>query len=381
VTSQTACLLGIPGAAFLLSLVWPSIRRAYGHAIQCLKRYPVVWKMPVGFAFTYGLFDFVNLAIVRWRGGMAWPPLIDWHGRLSEPSVDWQGALSVIEQLAGTWNCLVSVFPISVFAALLFVCNYRSLTRELLRTLRQRFGSWGWLLMAALLLCALAEIVKPALLLALPELTTRVPWQPLLTLATILNALAFAFEYLMGTALQLYLLLTIYGWVRGLQFDDRRMLPFAVRRLGFVIKWSLVIIAASLLFMHVPFALDAWWTGGIRWPTDGVRLILAVGMLVCGAVQIQLALHNDTLAQAFEANRRFLHDHGLAYAGLLAGAASLLFLLQILRRTGEVMLGNSLAAVGWTMVIQMLCAAVGGWILAAWVCFYQERAGGKEIAY
>ncbi len=380
-TSQLAWLLGLPGAAFLLSLAWPSIRRAYGHATRCLTRHPVVWKLPTGFALAYGVFDFLTLSIVRWRGGRAWPELFEWHGEPPSLDLDWSNAVPVFEQLAGTWNCLVSVFPLSVLAALLFIVNYRSLTRELFRTLLKRFGGRGWFLVFGLILCALAEIVKPALLTLLPELAAYFPWPLLLVGATSLNALAFAFEYLFGTALQLYLLLTIYGWARGLQLDERRLLPFAVRRLGFVIKWSLVIIAASFLLIHLPLGLDAWWTGGIRWHTDALRLSLALAMLVCGAVQIQLALHNDSLRQAFAANRKFLRQHGLAYLALVIGALGLFFLIQVVRMAGEEMLGDSLAATGWSILVQIGGAAVGGWVLAAWVCFYQERAGGKEIVY
>lgn len=329
----------------------------------------------------YGVFDFAVMTVVRWRGGRAWPPLTDWQGRIDWPSLDWLSFVPVAEQLAGTWNCLVAVFPLSILAALLFVMNYRNLTRELIRTLHRRFGKLGWLLLLALVFCVLPELIKPVLLIALPELAVRIPWPALLLGATTINALAFCFEYLFGTALQLYLVLTIYGWARGLQFEERRVLPFAVRRLGFVIKWSLVIIATTLLLIHVPLLLDAWWTGGIRWQADALRLALALAMLACGVVQIQLALHNDSLREAFAANRRFLRQHGLAYAGLITGALALFFLFQMIRGIGDQMLGDSVVTAGWDIVLNVICAVIGGWVLAAWVCFYQERAEGKEIVY
>ena len=73
-------------------------------------RHPVVWKLPAGFALAYGCFDFVVLTSVRWRGGRAWPPLVEWSGTIAIPDISWTSALPVAEQLAGTWNCLVSVF-------------------------------------------------------------------------------------------------------------------------------------------------------------------------------------------------------------------------------------------------------------------------------
>lgn len=374
-------MLGVPGAVFLLALAFPAVRRAYGLAAHCLARHPVVWKLPAGFALLYGVFDFVTLTIVRWRGGRAWPPLLDWQSPADIKMDLSPAALPTLEQLAGIWNCLVSVFPLSVIAALLLLINYRGLAGELIRTLHRRFGMRGWLLIIGLLFCAVAELAKPVLMIALPELAVRFPWQLLLVAATCLNALAFAFEYLFGTALQLYLLLTIYGWARGLQFDDRRLLPFAVRRLGFVIKWSLVIVGATLLLLHVPLALDAWWTGGIRWPTDALRVVLAVAMLICGVVQIQLALHNDSLCQAFAVNMKFLREHGIAYLALVVAALALFFSLQILRMAGEQVLGDSLATTGWNVLMHIICAGVGGWVLAAWVCLYHARSGGKEISY
>jgi len=381
VTSQLAWMLGIPGAVFLLALTFPAVRRAYRLAAHCLVRHPIVWRLPAGFAFIYAAFDVVTLIIIRWRGGRAWPPLLDWQPLAEGDVMATLGVLPALEQLAGIWNCLVSVFPLSVVAALLLLVNYRRLTGELISTLRRRFGGKAWLLILGLLVCALAELVKPLLMVALPELSARFPWQSLLLAATCLNALAFIFEYLFGTALQLCLLLTVYGWARGLQFDDRRMLPFAVRRLGFVIKWSLVIIAATLLLLHIPFALDAWWTGGIRWPTESFRLALAVAMLVCGAVQIQLALHNDSLRQAFTANFQFLRAHGFSYLALVLAALALFFGLQILRLAGEQMLGDSLLTAAWTMLLHVVCAAVGGWVLAAWVCLFHARSGGREISF
>ena len=72
----------------------------------------------------------------------------------------------------------------------------------------------------------------------------------LLVVCSVVNGLSFAFEYLLGTCLQVMLI--AYGWVRGLHFRRARVLQFAVRRMGFVLKWALVIVLATVALVHLP---------------------------------------------------------------------------------------------------------------------------------
>ena len=93
---------------------------------------------------------------------------------------------------------------------------------------------------------------------------------------------------LLGTCLQVYLLLIAYGWVRGLHFRRARVLQFAVRRMGFVLKWALVIVFATLALIHLPLFVEAWVTGDpIGWRTLVLveiisRPVLAAIMLLAG---------------------------------------------------------------------------------------------------
>ena len=118
------------------------------------------------------------------------------------------------------------------------------------------------------------------------------------------------------------------------------MLQFAVRRMGFVLKWALVIVLATLALIHLPLFVEAWITGDpIGWRTLVVverlsRPTLAAIMLLLATVQIRLVLHNDSLRGA--SSRMDVSQEGMASLPcfLLAGF-SLLFLLQILRLGGK----------------------------------------------
>jgi hypothetical protein len=244
------------------------------------------------------------------------------------------------------------------------------------------------LFLIAIAACALASVAKPLTLLALPEIVQVLSLHELVLLTGVINALSFAFEYLLGTCLQVYLALIAYGWVRGLHFRRARILHFAVRRMGFVLKWAVVIIMATLAVIHVPLFVEAWITGDpASWSTFAVagalaRPALAGVMLALATVQIRLTLRNDSLRGSIVAHWRFLKLHGLRCLVFFLAAFGLLFLLQALQQTGSAWLGVELWRTVWTILIEVLSAASVGWILAAWVCFYKScEDGAKSIAF
>ena len=296
--------------------------------------------------------------------------------------------LPASELLAGTLNCLVATFPVSVLSAVLFLSNYRGLTGELAYVFSRKYGLWGWMLLALLAACALASILKPITLLALPEVARILSLHELLFVSSSVNALSFAFEYLLGTCLQIYLLVTAYGWVRGLHFRRVRVLQFAVRRMGFVLKWAVVIILATLALIHIPLFVEAWMIGEpVGWRTfvavEAIaRPTLAAVMLALATVQIRLVLHNDSLRGAIVAHGRFLKRHGAPCFVFLLSAFALLFLLQFVHHAGNRFLGADIWRHLWTILLEVLGAISGGWILASWVCFYKRcEDGAKNIPF
>jgi len=378
------CLLGIPAALLLLAFGIPSLRRAYLDGWRCVLRHGALWKVPAGFALAYGIFSY---ALEMWLYNLAGlDPRPLFHHHSAPPDLPPLIAASLIpagEQLAATLTCLVSVFPLSCIAALLLLVNYRGLAREIFKMARARYGRGVWIVLPIALVCTLCALVKPVAFLGLPFISKVFAAPSLLGLGALINILSFIFEFLLGTTIQLCLLFTAYGWVRGLSLNDERLLPFAVRRLGYVLKWSLVIIAATLAIFHVPFLWDTLHSGSMSWnPEFWARPFLSVVTLLFGTVQIHLAFHNTTLKEAVFANFRFLHASGLPYLGFLLTAFGFLLIAQVVPMAGLEYLDGSLAGVAWAIVTQTLAAGLGGWLLASWVCFFKQRStGGKEIAY
>jgi hypothetical protein len=385
VSSEIRWLILPVVAAWLLALCVPAVRNAYTNGWRCVLRHASLWKLPAGFALAYGLFRLADFFLLHWRMGRI-PETRPLLVRMAPEPVEIALAaiLPASESLAAALNCLVATFPISVVYGLLFFTNYRGLTGELAYALSRRYGFWGWLLLVVLAACALASIAKPLTLLALPEVATILSLHELLLVSSIVNALSFAFEYLLGTCLQVYLLLITYGWVRGLHFRRARVLYFAVRRMGFVLKWALVIILATLAFIHVPLFVEAWLTGDpASWSTFAIanavaRPTLAAVMIALATVQIRLVLHNDSLRHSIVAHGQFLKRHGLPCFVFFLGAFALLFVLQALQHTGNALLGAALWRHVWTILFEILGAISGGWILAAWVCFYKRCEGGAQ---
>ena len=347
----------------------------------------MLWKIPAAFALAYGLFQFAGILLLHWRMDR----LPEWHlipFTFSPGSFLPASLLPALELLSGVLSCLVPTFPISVPCGFLFLINYRKLASELRRALCRRLGPAAWFLFAALMVCALCAVLKPLPLLVLPELASKVPFRELLIAATLINAFSFVFEYVLGTCLQVYLLLTAYAWMRGMEFTPARLLHFAVRRLGIVLKWALVIVTATLALIHLPLLVEAWFTGE---PAGGETLTLldtfavpafAAVILALASVQIRLTLHNDSLRGAIAAHAGFLRLHGLTCLILFLAAASIFLLLTVTQSAADAWLEETAWAPVATIFLQTLTAATGGWILATWVCFYKScEPGSREVAF
>jgi len=387
VSPELAWIFAPAAAAALLAIAAGPVRRAYANGWRCLFRHEALWKIPAAFAFAYALFHIAADFFLRWRLEESLPPLFT-----SPPPDLFALALDQLpaalfpaaEMLAANFNCLAATFPVSVVFGGLFLLNWRGAASELRRALTKRFGFGGWLLFSLLVLCAICALLKPLPLLFLPELGTYFPLRELLLAGTAVNALAFVFEYLLGACVQLLLLLTAYGWVRGLHFPRHRVLHFAVRRLGFVIKWALVLIVATLVFIHLPLFIEVAFTGApaaLRVELFA-RPALLLAMLLCATVQIRLALHNDSLRGALTANIHFLRRRGLVLAAFLLTAFGLLLTIKAVEITGLAWLDGTMAGSAWTMALQILASAAGGWILASWVCFYTSLDGAsREVVF
>src|SRR5206468_3077896 len=89
--------------------------------------------------------------------------------------------------------------------------NWRGTHGSLVRALRKRFRSWGFLIYLAVLIAALAALVKPLLFWQLPEWWRILPEGRLLQASATVDTVAFLFEYLCGIYLQVDLALDHVG--------------------------------------------------------------------------------------------------------------------------------------------------------------------------
>ena len=370
---------------------------------RCVRRYPVIWRLLAWLGFSNALFHLVVRLVLHFRfapelswGRAGWhDPAVWLHG--SPDSIWWlppsaarqvlrDGVLPAIESLAGLFNNAITTFPLAVLAALgLFTNRFRYAT--LLRdALRRRFGVAAWPLLAGVYVSAAAVVMKAALYFLLPVLTNPAWFR----IAPAIAGVAAVFEYLFGLAIQLYLIMHAYAWVRGLSFEPDALREVVVRRLGACAKWAAIVVTASCLFIELPLVLKNFPAFAAIFPDVRetfefraaiARIGLAAVLLACASMQAWLALHGETLRRAWRAHWRFIGLHAWSVLWFLILAGVHLFAVQTLR--GLVLRGlgeNTALGLAWTLVWPWLAGLVVGWCLAAWVCLFKRCEGAGQSA-
>ena len=385
---------------------------------RCVRRYPVIWRLLALLGFSNALFHFAVRLVLHFRLApeLAWGRA-GWHDPAlwlsgSPDSIWWlppsavrqvlrDSALPAVESLAGLFNNAITTFPLAVLAALgLFTNRFRYAT--LLRAaLLRRFGVAAWPLLAGVYVSAAAVVMKAALYFLLPVLTNP-EWFPRASLvasvagtgwfrwAPVIAAVAAAFEYLFGLAIQLYLIMHAYAWVRGLSFEPDALREVVVRRLGACAKWAAIVVTASCLFIELPLVLKNFPVFASIFPDVRetfefraaiARIGLAAVLLACASMQAWLALHGETLRRAWRAHWRFIGLHAWKILWFLILAGVHLFAVQALRGLVLRGLGESTAlGLVWTLVWPWIAGLVVGWCLAAWVCLFKRCEGAGQSA-
>ena len=133
--------------------------------------------------------------------------------------------------------------------------------------------------------------------------------------APVVAWLGFLFEYLFGVCMQIYLILLAYAWVRGITFTHSHLLDFAIRRCSFVLKWALVVMLLSSVFIDLPLILKnfaAFRPGSPTMPRSsraGSGLRARCSPASCCSqptVQITLVFHSESLRKALRDHVRFV---------------------------------------------------------------------------
>lgn len=382
-------------AVVYLGLLFASpIRSSFVDGMRCVRRYSTLWGVLALFGFCYAAFQLGLRIFFHFVLPDEMRPIFQWSRAWFLPESDatqilWQSILPAAENVAGIFNNLLTTYPFSAVAAILLLVNWQDHLRTLRKALLRRSGTGGIAIYLGICISALAAIAKPFMYVFLPLISTeRIQVDPLLALqiSTIIDWLSFLFEYLFGVCIQLYLILLVYAWLRGLSFTHQHMLDFAIRRFGFVVRWAAVVMAVSSVFINLPLILSnfpgfaQWITpeGVVRFIDRAVRPALAIFLLLFSTVQIILTFHSESLKKALHDHLHFVSRNWLpmVWFALLAGLP--FYLLNALnaflvRGMGE---GTTLI-VAWQLLFPLGVAFVAGWLLASWVCLFKRCESGR----
>ncbi|MGI8480930.1 MAG: hypothetical protein ACR2MF_02490 [Chthoniobacterales bacterium] len=378
--SRVYPLLGLC-TGYALMMLFNPIRLALRDGLRCVTRFSRVWLTFVLLGFAYLVFQFatftplqhlsdLDLAGAANINAWTWPRLAD----------VWSGIpLPALEGVAGIFDNATTTYPLSVFAAVLLVINWRGLHGALLRALRQRYKLWGFLIYVALLLSVFATLLKPIIFWRLPQLGGVVPAAGLLQISATVDVVAFVFEYLFGVYIQVYLITVCLAWIKGLSFGEEALFQFAMRRFTYVLKWAgLVLVVGTLIvrmplllayFREVPNVLDYL-------PIE--RAVMSALIILFSSVQISLVLHNEDLREAVRAHRQFMQRNAGRFGWFLLLCAIHFLFLTACDAVIRSAIGDRVAAlIMWKTIYVCLRGFVTGWLLASWVCLFRQAETGR----
>jgi len=385
-------------AVYLLVMFFNPARASLRDGIRCMRRYGTVWRMLVLFGLCYAIFQIGVEVFYFYNLPDGERPVFQWSRPWFLPVETAQAilktsALPALEGVAGLFNVLITTFPFSAIAAVMFLMNWGGHHGVLFRALRRRFDGAGWAIHAGILLCAVAAIVKvviygPLLLV----LNSFLPGLPILQVSFVVDWLSFLFEIMFGVCVQIYLILMVYAWVRGLNFQHQHLLDFAIRRFSFVMKWSAIVMLASTLLIHLPLILSnvppfSHIVSPDKLPhyIDHVaRPVLAVFLLLFSGMQIILTFHSESLAKALSDYLHFLRKDALTIFSFLVIALAHFYFLNVLNEVMKSGFANNgdltTITIVWRLFYPLLSAFVSGWLLASWVCLYKRSEAGRVHA-
>lgn len=385
-------------AGYALMMWTNPVSACFRDGWRAVRRYPRIWLVLSGLGFGNAVFDLAMRAYLHavlppqsrpvfawareaWRDPQLWltgsPESMWWlpHGEFVRAMQD--SVLPAFENLAGVFNCLVSTFPFSAIAALMLFANWQGHHATLWQAMRKRFGPVGVAVHGAILLCALAALAKPLLYagarLMPPDFFQQ--WGP------VIAWLSFVFEYFLGVVVQVYLILLVYAWVRGLQFYHSDLLDVAIRRFSFVVKWAAFMLALSTLFIDAPIILKNFAPFASYFPGDEhflrnlatAQAALALFALLGSSVQITLTFHSESWRKALRHHLRFVAHSWWALTWFLIVAGFHFFAVHVLIKNVARGLGEGTALwVMWRLAAPWFAGAVAAWALASWVCVFKR---------
>ena len=370
-------------------LMWENpIRTPLRDGFRCLRRYPALWIILAVFGVCYAAFQHVGIRLLNFYVlPPGEQPVLQWSRAWFLPHVFQAEAarnalLPACESVAGLFNNLIATFPFSVAAAFLLLVNWKGHHVVLNRTLRHRYGAWGWAIYAVITVSALATLAKPFVLYAgLPVWGRLLPGHLLLAPSFLIDWLSFLFEYLFGVCIQIYLILIAYTWVRGVTFTPQHLLDFAIRRFSAVMKWAAVVLLLSSALIYLPLILATLppfsnyldLTLVILYVDHFARPALALFLIFFATVQIALVFHSESLREALLDHLHYLQAHGATLAWFLLIAAIHFYAFHFVDNALKLGLGEgSAAGLAWQLIAPIPEALLAAWLLASWVCLFKK---------
>ncbi|MFN2542598.1 MAG: hypothetical protein ABR514_10595 [Chthoniobacterales bacterium] len=379
-TPQVYPLLGL-AVGYLLVMLFNRVRLALRDGFRCLGRFPRVWLTFAVLGLAYAIFQFatftpiqtsadVDLSQITSLTTWQWPRLADvWR----------ETPLPALEGVAGIFDNATTTYPLSAIAAVLMLLNWRGLHTALFGALRKRYRFAGYLIYVIMLVSAAASLLKPIVFWGLPTWGGLLPGSGLLRISATVDAVAFIFEYLFGVYIQVYLITVCFAWIRGFGFEEGELFRFAMRRFSYVLRWAGLVVVASTLIVRLPLLL-AYFTN-IPDVLDYLpfeRIIMSCLIIGFCSVQISLALHNETLAEAVRAHRRFIRRNAGRFGWFLLICGVHFYAIIALDAVVRGAIADRLMALFfWKCAFAVLRGFVTGWLLASWVCLFRQCEAGQ----
>ena len=367
-------------SGYVIVLLFNPVRLSLRDGFRCLLRYKRVWLTFVLLGFAYFVFQFstftpiqsmsdLDLTQITAIGSWHWPTFAEIWSDLPLPA---------LEGVAGIFDSATTTYPLAAIAAVLMLMNWRGLHSSMVRALQKRFRFGGYLIYLILLFSAIAALLKPIVYWALPIWGGLLPEGDVLQVSASIDAFAFVFEYLLGVYIQVYLITVCFAWIRGLSFEEGELFRFAIRRFSYVLEWAGIVVLISTLIVRLPLLLAYFMN-----IPDVLDYLPFERALMCGliivfcAVQISLALHNETLREAIRAHREFIRKN-LTRVGwfLLICGIHFFFLTVADAMVRGAIADRSMAKILWGSLYVLLRGFVTGWLLASWVCLFRRGETG-----
>ena len=372
-------LLGMLGGYLLVMFTNP-VRVALRDGFRAILRFKRLWLVFALLALAYSAFQF---SVFTPLSGMTDLRLEQfnvqaWHWPAFGEA--WrESLLHTLESVAGIFDAAATTYPLSVLAAVLLIVNWRGLHLSLIRALRKQFGSAGWLIYLAVLLGALASLLKPLIYWLLPGRAAFLSPARFLQISAEVDTVAFIFEYLCAVYLQVYLVAVALAWIKGLTFREGELLRFAIRRFSFVLKWLGVVVLASTLLLRLPL-LVAYFRdlpGVLDYLPIG-RCVMAALILCFATMQISLVLHNETLGEALRAHWQFVRRYAFRFGWFLLICALHYWFLSLADTVVRMAATERLLAlISWKLLYLLAWSFVTGWLLASWVSLFRQCEMGR----